>query len=40
MPHAFELPFIFTQRVGSINFIVGAACVDRAVFVVAVERSI
>jgi hypothetical protein len=40
MPHAFELSFIFTQCVGSTNFIVGAAGVDRSVFVVAVERSI
>jgi hypothetical protein len=40
MPHAFELPFVFTQCVGSADFIVGAAGVDRFVFVVAVECSI
>jgi hypothetical protein len=40
MPHAFELPFVFTQCVGSTDFVVGAAGVDRAIFVVAMERSI
>jgi hypothetical protein len=40
MPHAFELPFVFTQCVGSTDFIVGAASVDRSVFLVAVGRRI
>lgn len=40
MPHAFALPIVFTQCIGLTDFVVGAASVDRFVFVVAVERSV